>query len=368
MGLQTLRAEDSDRWMTVLKQSFQHDFHHLPHYHRVAEQHGEGAAHLFVYREEHYMIALPLLLRSVEQTRCLDATSVYGYCGPIASHEETPEAVVGNFQIRLKEALMERRVVAAFSRLHPLISQDRLLAGLGECRINGQTVSIDLTLSPDEQWLRYNKSCRRSLKKLRESGFVAFRDEDKRYLKEFADIYHETMRRRGAQSYYHFDEDYFRLLSEQLGSALQLFVALSGSTLAAASLATISGGIMQDFLGGTRSEFLALSPDRLVVDVERGWAQEMGARVLHIGGGVGSNHDSLFRYKAGFSDRRHTFSTWRCILDPGTYHELCEAKARSDVTNNMRLVSENYFPAYRCAAAPASEPFGTSFTTTKFEE
>ena len=63
MGVRILRTGDSDEWMAILKEAWQYDFHHLPQYHRVAERHGEGIAHLFVYREGVHMIALPLLLR-----------------------------------------------------------------------------------------------------------------------------------------------------------------------------------------------------------------------------------------------------------------------------------------------------------------
>src|SRR5207253_434222 len=119
----------------------------------------------------------------------------------------------------------------------------------------------------------------------------------------------ETMRRTDAHNSYFFDEDYFKLLVRELGPVLQLFVALVNGEVAAASIATIRAGIVQDHLGGTRDKFLELSPDRLVVDTERLWASKVGARVLHFGGGVGARQDSVFNYKAGFSKRRHTFST-----------------------------------------------------------
>ena len=38
-------------WTAVLSQVAQHDFYHLPAYHRLAEERGEGAAHLFAYQE-----------------------------------------------------------------------------------------------------------------------------------------------------------------------------------------------------------------------------------------------------------------------------------------------------------------------------
>src|SRR5436309_300449 len=115
MTMQVLRTEQQDEWLLALEQSVQHDFHHLPQYHRVAEQCGEGTASLFTYREAGFLIALPLLLRPVDPAVPAgwhDATSVYGYGGPVGSHENIPEPVVRNFQAALREALIEKRVIA----------------------------------------------------------------------------------------------------------------------------------------------------------------------------------------------------------------------------------------------------------------
>ena len=71
--------------------------------------------------------------------------------GPVASHKRIPESVIRNFQAALRKALLERRVIAVFSRLHPLIPQQDLLSGLGECRTSGQTISVDLTQSLQKQ-------------------------------------------------------------------------------------------------------------------------------------------------------------------------------------------------------------------------
>jgi carbamoyl-phosphate synthase large subunit len=354
-AMRILRTEDAAEWQAVLDQSVQHDFHHLPQYHRVAEQRGEGVAHLFAYREGEHLIALPLLLRAVDAAEpdgWKDATSVYGYGGPVASHAEMPAGVICNFHSVLKEALAARRVVAAFTRLHPLISQQDLLAGFGECRPRGETVSIDLTLPPDEQWAQYRKSCKGTINKLRRTGFVGFHDREMRYLPEFVSVYHETMRRAHARDSYFFDAAYFELMARELGPALQLFVVMNGDQVAAASLATICDGVVQDHLGGTRDEFLHASPDRLVVDTERLWAMEAGARMHHLGGGVGAQEDSVFQYKSAFSKRRHTFSTWSCVLEPNVYAELCAEKARWNESNGLRASSADYFPAYRCPAVP----------------
>lgn len=357
-SMRILGTNDTAEWRAVLGRSRQHDFHQLPQYHRVAEQRGEGVAQLFVYGEDDCTIALPLLLRPVDPAEpggWYDATSVYGYGGPVASHETLPAGAVRSFQTALADELNRRRVVAVFSRLHPLIAQDEILAGLGECPANGHTISIDLEVPDEAQRAQYSKSCRTSVRKLRELGFVGFHDREKRYLPEFVSVYLETMRRAGALSSYFFDEAYFNLLTRELDGVVHLFVVLKDGEVGAATLCTICNGIVQDHLGGTRDAFLKFSPDRLVVDTERLWAREMGARVLHLGGGVGAQQDSVFRYKAGFSERRHTFRTWRWIIRPEVYEELFAKATRWNVANGLHAVSGGYFPAYRCPTTPAAD-------------
>jgi hypothetical protein len=161
------------------------------------------------------------------------------------------------------------------------------------------------------------------------------------------------MKRAGAQSSYFFDRAYFDLLTRELQDVSHLFVVLKDGEVAAATICTICNGIVQDHLGGTRDAFLKYSPDRLVVDTERKWAKAAGARVFHLGGGVGAQEDSVFRYKSGFSQRRHTFRTWRWVLQPEIYGELCERATRCNASNGLQAISAGYFPAYRCPTTTA---------------
>jgi sugar O-acyltransferase (sialic acid O-acetyltransferase NeuD family) len=363
-----LRTSQQQEWLEVLGGVVRHDFHHLPQYQRVEEHRLNATAQLFTYGEGDYLIALPLLLRPVGEALAgwQDATSVYGYSGPVASHEHMPKPVVRNFQAALREALAERRVIAAFSRLHPLIAQYNSLAGLGECRGRGQTVSIDLTLPPDEQRAQYRSTYKRRIsRQQRDNTLTCLHDQDKCFLGDFASIYEETMRRVKAEDSYFFGVDYFRQLACELGPVLQLFVALIGGKVAAAGLFTICNGVVQYHLGGTRDEFLKLSPMLLIFEAVRLWANGIGARVFHLGGGVGgANDDSLFHYKAGFSDRRHHFATWQWIVSPEMYREVCERRARMQ-PESLELMSADYFPAYRCPAVPRAWNSGSRGSPAK---
>jgi len=180
-------------------------------------------------------------------------------------------------------------------------------------------------------------------------GVVCFEDRDRAYRREWVDVYADTMRRVGAHVSYHFDEEYFELLAAELGSVLHLFVALVDGRVAAAGLYTICDGIVQAHLGAVRREYAKVSPTRLLDDTARRWAAASGARVFHLGGGVGGREDSLFQYKAGFSDRRHQFSIWRWVVDPIAYRELCEQRGSPGVRGDPER--SDYFPAYRTGTA-----------------
>jgi sugar O-acyltransferase (sialic acid O-acetyltransferase NeuD family) len=79
---------------------------------------------------------------------------------------------------------------------------------------------------------------------------------------------------------------------------------------------------------------------------------------MHLGGGVGSREDSLFHFKMGFSDRRHMFPTWRWVVEPDAYRELCDRGVRGNVEHRVRWTSGEYFPQYRCSTVPAEKKDG----------
>ena len=352
-NMRSLSTGEADEWIAVLRRMVHHDFYFLPGYHALAESRGEGKARLFVFEQNGYVLASPLLLRSIPDAGLnrdgwQDATSVYGYAGPLASHVAVPQQVIRGFQAALQDTLLELRVVSVFSRLHPLLSQREFLDEIGECQPGGQTVSIDLTASAEAQCGQYAGNVRTRLNQLRRHGVTCHRDPEKRHLAEFVAIYYETMRRVAAQDGYFFEEGYFQNLSDKLGSALQLFVAqASDGKMISGGLFTCCDGIVQYHLGGTSGSALKLSPMPLVLDAVRIWGNEIGARVFHLGGGVGAQADSVFQFKTRFSPRRHGFATWRWIIAPEVCESLVEARRRSNEVRNLEPVSSDYFPPYR---------------------
>ena len=74
--------------------------------------------------------------------------------------------------------------------------------------------------------------------------------------------------------------------------------------------------VIQFHLSGTVPKAMTDSPARVMLDFVRKWGKERGNRWFHLGGGLGARRDSLFEFKAGFSEARAEFRTLRLICDP----------------------------------------------------
>jgi hypothetical protein len=265
----------------------------------------------------------------------------------------------------LRSWLGDQRIVAVFSRLHPLLSQQALLAGLGQCQVRS-TVSVDLTLPADQQRARYRRSHKAGINRLRRSGLTCLHDRQQSFLRDFVWIYHETMRRVEAPGAYFFPAAYFEELAQALGPRLQLFVCLQDGRAICGGLFVACGGILQYHLGGTRDEALKLSPMKLLVDEVRLWATSQGLRVFHLGGGITAHpDDSLLFFKTGFSDRKHQFFGWRWVVLPDVYGRLCESRWRWNEGHGLRSAHPDYFPAYRSPTVPCGAPSAGSAATSR---
>lgn len=337
-------------WGELLSQALGYDFYHLPAYHEMAEARGEGEAVMCAYRDGEYTIAMPLLLRRINDAQgiadCvgLDATSVYGYCGPIVS-QPPPARVVQRFQTEVRRALEERNVVSVFSRLHPLLPQIGCLHGLGWLQPAGSTTSIDLRLAPQEQRARYRRNHKHGVNKLQRLGVACFADPDFQHLDHFIDLYQETMRRVGAGSYYFFDRAYFDRLRRALGRHLHLYVCCHDGRAICGGLFVHTDEIVQYHLGGTDGGYLDWAPMKLLFDTVRRDFTGGGASRFHLGGGLGAQRDSLFHFKKGFGGDEHVFVLWKWVVQEAAYEELCRQRFGDEQDG-----SGAFFPRYRMAS------------------
>jgi hypothetical protein len=349
-------ATDAGRWHEILEQVRAFDFYHLPEYHELARRNGEGRGVLLVYTEASQTGAWPFLLRPLAAVEGLtgldrglqDATSVYGYPGPLISPDaRDDQGFLRRFASMVKDCAADLKLVSMFSRLNPLLENAGMIPSLGTVARLGETVSIDLSLDPGTQWSLYRDNHRRNINRAHRQGMSAYEDVSWIHFEQFVRLYQETMERLDATAYYRFGADHFLQLREALGKRLKLFVAEIDGNICCAAIFVHTNEVIQYHLSGTDPDFARLAPLKLVLDAARLWGNATGARFLHLGGGVGSSEDSLFLFKSGFSPVRHRFCIWKWIVLPELYNQLAEARKTWLAEHGLDPPPGGYFPQYR---------------------
>lgn len=92
-------------------------------------------------------------------------------------------------------------------------------------------------------------------------------------------------------------------------------------------------------------EYRNLAPSNLLLYKAALWGSEQGYKTLHLGGGVGSGDDNLYKFKAAFNrNSDYQFSIGKEIFDQEKFDELVALRASQDPAFNK---DSKFFPLYR---------------------
>ncbi|MEP5341510.1 MAG: GNAT family N-acetyltransferase [Algibacter sp.] len=326
-------------WSETLNQVDNYDFYHTFDYHELSKQEGEKII-LLKYTENESIICIPLIIRRIENTTYFDATSVYGYSGPLMKNINE-NFNNSEFVTALNQYFHDNNIVSVFSRLNPYINnQDFTLVGMGEILNLGNVVNIDLTKPLEEQRALYSKSTKSRTNKIRKNCDVIVSNK-KEDIEHFIDIYSENMDRVNAKDMYYFPKTYYYDLVNSKDYDIDILFALHKETneYACAAMMVKTNNIIQYHISGTKNEYLNLSPIRLLIDEMRVRATNEKYIFFNLGGGLGNNEDELFKFKSSFSKDFKPFKVWKYIANTKIYDELVENKELSkDIS---------FFPLYR---------------------
>lgn len=331
---------EKPKWDIALKKVDNYDFYHTYDYHNLSKLENEHAI-LIEYTEENKKIYLPLIKRKIPNSDFFDATSVYGYAGPI--HKNIDSSFDNKkFIEQLNIFLKEEKIVSVFSRLNPFIeNQNFSINGIGKIIELGSVVNIDLTKNVDDQRTIFSKTTKRYLNKCRKLCDVKISKEEED-INTFIDLYYENMDRVNAKKEYYFSKKYFFdfINSEDYETDVVFAIDKETKEIISAAMMVKTNKIIQYHISGTKNNYLNLSPIRLLIDEMRLQGTQNNYTYFNLGGGLGNNEDELFRFKSSFSKDFKTFSIWKLIAMPGVYSNLVNKKDISDP-------NINFFPLYR---------------------
>ena len=339
---------DREGWNGFIEQIGHFDFYYSYYYHLLSKQDHEKSV-LIAYKEADTLIALPLLLRDIEGTSFKDATSVYGYAGPLCKIKGERASAFNNerFKKQLQQFLNDNKIVSVFSRLHPYIDyQENILKNIGSIGSPGNVVNIDITQPIDIQRQQYNKRLKTYVNKARRK-YTIIQANNEQQIEEFIEMYYENMRRLDATDYYFFKKRYFYQLMISSFFKVELMLCSDTETdeLIGGAMFVKTGNIVQYHLSGCKTEYLHLNPIKLLIDEMRLRATDEGYTYFNLGGGLGVNEDSLFRFKASFSKDYRPAKFWKYVVNQQVYDNLVHRSIK-DVPDT-ETEETNFFPAYR---------------------
>jgi sugar O-acyltransferase (sialic acid O-acetyltransferase NeuD family) len=328
------------KWSEIVSSSLQYDFYHTQSYHQLEIN---KRPILFVAFFDKDFIAVPFLIRNIEGTPYFDCTSVYGYCGPISNIEikKITTAHLDFFQKELRHFFESNSIITAFSRLHPLFSNGEIFKNFGKLVNVNDTISIDTSLPEEEQKKQYRKSNKYEINQLRKQNIIVYKAKSNEDINEFISIYKSTMKKVAASEDYFYDIAYFNNFLGSANFEKIILLAKYNDTIYSGAVFTITNNIMQYHLSGSLDYEGKYSLTKLIIDEARILATNLKLNFLHLGGGFGgSDKDSLFQFKSGFSDLRFQYKNWNLIVNKTIYDELNEKLKINPNTTT-------FFPLYR---------------------
>jgi hypothetical protein len=347
--LVTERVPVSDRqaWLDRLRGLGGYDTYHLPAYQKLCGP-PSSRSWLFRYADAEACAGVALTLRPLPPAVAeasgyrFDATSVYGYPGPLLCESQVGPAWRKQFCLWLEDELREMSVLTAFVRGNPLVGDAHLLEYGVFVRQSAGTPTVAVDLIPDaaDRLRQASGNHRRQLRKTRAHRLSYGPDHSDSAVAGFLRCYGDTMDRHAASDDYRIDEARFTALLDGLGEHGELWASRDpAGTVVSAGFFLRTNGIIQYHLGGTRAECYELGASRALFEAVAEDGHQRGDRWLHLGGGLGVDGDSLMRFKAGFGPHRFSFSTVRAVLDGPAYTAACRAVGLPQ--------SRPFFPAYR---------------------
>lgn len=351
--MQVYKRDQYREWDNKVLSFNDYDVYYLSGYVEGFRLHGDGEPILLYYDEGGIKAMCVLMLRDIADSEMFsthfpkhqyfDAITPYGYGGFIIEGNITEDGIKSIYSNYIN-TLRTLSVVSVFFRYHPILNNAHTFDGLSNIIDLGQTVHIDLT-SKESIWDNFEGRNRTSIRKAIKSGVVIKHESSEETVRRFIELYNATMDYDQADPYYYFGNDFYNSILNDLPDNHTFFYAELDGSIISCAIILHANKQMHYHLSGSDYRFRNISPSNLLLYEAACWGVEMGYKTFHLGGGVGSQKDSLFKFKQSFNkDVSNQFSIGYDIIDQERYDELVELRSRIDENFDR---SSTFFPLYR---------------------
>ena len=333
----------SEIWDSLAKSFAQYDIYYLSGYVKAFQIHGDGEPQLLYYEAENLKAIYVYMKRKTSIEGYYDSVTPYGYGGVLFEGDISVQNLQ-NFWKAYTEKMLEEGIVDNFVRYHPVLVNAIPMKCISLVRDLGKTITVDLS-SSKIIWDNIKSKNRNMIRKAEKNGVEIFHGKNLELLYDFKRIYNTTMEKDHAEEYYYFEDAFYESIYHDLYDNYEMFYAVLNGKIIAMSIILYANNQMHYHLSGSLLEYRNLAPTNLLLYKAALWGCEKGFKTFHLGGGVGSGEDNLYKFKEGFNrNSDYQFSIGKEIFDQDRYNELVAIRAKEDANFDKNSM---FFPLYR---------------------
>ena len=333
----------SKTWDSIVMGFTHYDVYFLSGYVKAFQIHGDGEPQLLFYETEGLKAIYVYMKRKTAMEGYYDSVTPYGY-GGVLFEGDTSEGHLQAFWKTYVEKMKEEGIVDNFVRYHPVLANAEPMKQVSNVIDLGKTVAIDLS-SEEVIWNNIISKNRNMIRKAEKNGIEIRHGKDQELFKDFKRIYDATMEKDHAEEYYFFKNAFYESIHRDLYDNYEMFYAVMDGQIIAMSIMLFANDQMHYHLSGSMLEYRNLAPSNLLLYKAALWGCEHGYKTFHLGGGVGSGEDGLYKFKAAFNKNSdYQFSIGKEVFSQEKYDELVNERTGRDLTFNK---DSKFFPLYR---------------------
>ena len=341
--IQLYSLSQSVEWDAVVHSFSEYDVYYLSGYVKAFYIHGDGDPFLLYYEGDGLRAIYVYMRRPTAIEGEYDSVTPYGYGGVLFEGDASEENKAAFWKDYL--ATMEQEhIVDNFVRYHPVLRNAEPMKFISNVIDLGKTIAMDLA-SPEVIWDNIHSKNRNMIRKAEKNGIVIEHGQGFDLFEKFIETYNATMDKDHAEEYYYFKLPFYESIHNDLRDNYEMFYAVYEGQIIAMSIMIFANGRMNYHLSGSNIEYRNLAPSNLLLYKAALWGNEQGFKTFHLGGGVGSGEDNLYKFKAAFNKvSDYQFSIGKQVFNEIVYNKLVEIRRRVDTSfdDNSR-----YFPLYR---------------------
>lgn len=347
MSIEIVKYEERDKWNAIVKSFSHYDVYYLNEYTSAFYLHNDGIPELIYYKDENIKAINVVMKREIminlnqeNKEKYYDYTTPYGYGGFLLEGKNIEDSI-NSLRKEYQDFCKRNNIVTEFVRFHPVLKNRIGLDEIYDITDLGDTITIPL-ISKEYIWNNLNGKNRNVIRKAQKNNVKIFWGRNEELYNTFIDMYNKTMDKDNATNYYYFNTEFYSSILYDLKDNATLFYAEYEGEIIAMSIIMHCNQSLHYHLSASKQEFQKLAPTNLLLYEAACWGVENGFKSFHLGGGLGSKKDSLYKFKESFvKEHDYTyFSIGRKIFDENIYFQLCEI-------TNTESEELYFFPKYR---------------------